>query len=424
MDTIYPNGGQEAQSLAQGTDVSDQSSKVTNNSPPTAKIELFRSLFRGREDVYPRRFESRKTGKSGYAPACANEWIRGVCEKPRIKCTDCPNRRFFQITDEVIGWHLSGRDDRGSDFVMGVYAMLQDETCFFLAVDFDGEVWQPDAAAFLETCRRIKAPAVLERSRSGDGGHVWFFFEDAIPAGLARKLGSYILTETMEHRPEIGFHSYDRLFPNQDTLPKGGFGNLIALPLQKLARQRGNTVFLDEQFKPYADQWAFLASVRRMSRVQVEALVRDAESKGRIVGVRMAMADEDDEDPWTTPPSRRRKEPPIAGLLPEKLEVILGDQIYVGKENLVPALRNRLLRLAAFQNSEFYRAQSMRLPTYDKPRIISCAEDHPKHFALPRGCLNEVMETLEALKIQPVLRDERFGGDSLSVSFTGELRTE
>ena len=425
MDTINPDRDRELQSLMHETDVSEQGSpKVTNNSRPAAKIELFRSLFRGRDDVYPRRFESRKTGKSGYAPACANEWIRGVCEKPRIKCTDCPNRRFLQITDEVIGWHLSGRDDRGVDFVMGVYAMLQDETCFFLAVDFDGEAWQPDAAAFLETCRRLNVSAVLERSRSGDGGHIWFFFENAIPAVLARKLGSHILTETMEHRPEVGFHSYDRLFPNQDTLPKGGFGNLIALPLQKQARQRGNTVFLDEQFTPYVDQWAFLASVRRMNRAQVETLVRDAESKGRIVGVRMAMADEDDENPWTAPPSRRRKEPLIAGSLPEKLEIILGDQIYFGKENVPPALRNRLLRLAAFQNPEFYRAQSMRLPTYDKPRIIGCAEDHPKHFALPRGCLDEVIETLKPLKIQPVMHDERFGGNSLSVSFTGALRPE
>jgi len=419
------NGGNEARPLMQKTDVSDQRSpSVTNHSSPAAKIELFRSLFRGREDVYPRRFVSRKTGRAGYAPACANEWIRGVCEKPRIKCTDCPNRRFFQITDEVIGWHLSGHDDRGLDFVMGVYAMLQDETCFFLAVDFDDEDWQRDAAAFLETCRRLDVAAVLERSRSGNGGHVWFFFDEAIPASLARKLGSHILTETMEHRPEIGLESYDRLFPNQDTLPRGGFGNLIALPLQKQARQRGNTVFLDQQLEPHADQWAFLASVRRMSRTQVEALVRDAESKGRIIGVRIALADEDDDNPWTAPPSRRRKEPPIPGRLPEKLEIILGDQIYVGKENLPPGLRNRLLRLAAFQNPEFYRAQSMRLPTYDKPRIIACAEDHAKHFALPRGCLDEVMETLKALKIQPVLRDERYSGVSLKVSFHGTLRPE
>ncbi len=404
---------------------SDQKGQtVTKDSPPAAKIELFRSLFRGRADVYPRRFESRKTGKAGYAPACANEWVRGVCEKPKIKCADCPNRRFLPVTDEVIRWHLSGRDDLGRDFVMGVYPMLQDETCFFLAADFDRENWQEDAGAFLETCRRLDLPAALERSRSGNGGHVWLFFEEAIGASLARKLGSHVLTETMENRPEIGFGSYDRLFPNQDTLPKGGFGNLIALPLQKQARQRGNTVFGDEQFKPHPDQWSFLASVRKISRARAEALVRDAESKGRIIGVRAAMTDEDDDAPWTAPPSRRRKEPPIIGPLPESLELVLADEIYIAKENLPPGLRNRLLRLAAFQNPEFYRAQSMRLPTYAKPRIINCAEDHPKHFALPRGCLEEVRQLLQALKIKPIVRDERCGGTPLNVSFCGALRPE
>jgi superfamily II DNA or RNA helicase/very-short-patch-repair endonuclease len=407
---------------ADGSDQKGQT--VTKDSPPDAKIELFRSLFRGRADVYPRRFESRKTGKAGYQPACANEWVRVVCEKPRIKCADCPNRRLLSVTDEVIRWHLSGRDHQGRNFVMGVYPMLQDETCHFLAVDFDRENWREDAGAFLETCRQLDLPAALERSRSGNGGHVWFFFEETISACLARKLGSHVLTETMENRPEIGLASYDRLFPNQDTLPKGGFGNLIALPLQKQARQRGNAVFLDGQFKPHPDQWSFLASVRRISRARVEALVRDAESKGRIIGVRMAAADEDDDMPWTAPPSRRRKEPPIIGPLPESLELVLADEIYVAKENLPPGLRNRLLRLAAFQNPEFYRAQAMRLPTYDKPRIISCAEDHPKHFALPRGCLDEVQQVLQSLKIKPVIRDERCGGIPLNVSFCGTLRPE
>src|SRR3989454_1376427 len=256
------------------------------------KIALFRSLFRGREDVYPRRFESRKTGKSGYAPACANEWVRGICEKPRIKCAECPHRRFLPVTDEVIRWHLSGRDDQGRDFVMGVYPLFQDETCYFLAVDFDRQSWQEDAGAFLETCDRLDLPVALERSRSGNGAHIWFFFEDAMTASLARQLGSHVLTETMENRPEIGFGSYDRLFPNQDTLPKGGFGNLIALPLQKQARQLGNTIFLDEQFKPHPDQWSFLASGPRISRARVEALVRDAESRGRITGGRAAVTDE------------------------------------------------------------------------------------------------------------------------------------
>ena len=245
-----------AREAAVTLDQNDQS--VTQDSSPEAKIKLFRSLFRGRTDVFPVRFESLRTGRAGYSPACANEWVRGVCEKPRIRCVDCPNQRFIPVTDEVIRWHLSGRDSQGRDFVMGVYPMLHDETCHFLAADFDKESWREDAGAFLETCRRFSLPAALERSRSGNGCHVWLFFEDAVYASLARKLGSHVLTETMERRPEVGFGSYDRLFPNQDTMPKGGFGNLIALPLQKQARQWGNTVFIDEQFKPYADQWSLL----------------------------------------------------------------------------------------------------------------------------------------------------------------------
>ena len=420
-----PNSGHGTPVLSPETNVSSpHRTKVDHHSPPAAKIALFRSLFRGREDVYPRRYENRKTGKAGYAPACANEWVRGVCEKPRIKCTDCPNRRFLPVTEDVTGWHLSGRDAQGLDFVMGVYAMLQDESCFFLAVDFDREDWQRDAGAFLESCRRLDVPAALERSRSGNGGHIWLFFEEAIPATLARKLGSHLLTETLEHRPEIGLNSYDRFFPNQDTLPRGGFGNLIALPLQKKARQKDNTVFIDDHFAPYADQWAFLDSIPRISRGQVESLVQNAHAKGRIIGVRAAALEETDDNPWTAPPSRRRREPPIAGPLPEKLEVILGDQIYISKENLVPGLRNRLVCLAAFQNPEFYRAQAMRLPTYDKPRIISCAEDHPQHLALPRGCLDDLMAMLAGLKIKPLLRDERCGGVPLEISFCGTLRPE
>ena len=399
--------------------------KVTNNSPPAEKVALFRSLFRGREDIYPRRFENRKTGKSGYSPACANEWVRGVCEKPRIKCLDCPNQDFLPVTDEVIRWHLSGRDAQGKDFVLGVYPMLLDETCFFLAVDFDGADWKTDAGAFGQICRERKLPAVLERSRSGEGAHVWFFFAEAVPANIARKLGSHLLTETMEARPEVGFDSYDRLFPNQDTLPSGGFGNLIALPLQKQARGHGNSVFLDEKFLPYPDQWAFLSSVKPITRSQIEAHVREAESKGRILGVRAALLQDDDEDsPWALPPSRRPKEPPIIGPLPEKLDLVVADQIYVAKEDLVPRLRNRLIRLAAFQNPEFYRAQAMRLPVYGKPRIISCAEDLPKHLAFPRGCLEEITALLRALHIQPAIRDERFAGNPLSFSFCGSLRPE
>jgi superfamily II DNA or RNA helicase/very-short-patch-repair endonuclease len=308
---------------------------------------------------------------------------------------------------------------------MGVYPMLQDECCYFLAIDFDRENWREDAGAALQTCGRLGLPAALERSRSGSGAHVWLFFEEALPARLARNLGSYLLTETMERRPDIGLRSYDRLFPNQDTLPKGGFGNLIALPLQKQPRTRGNSVFVDDRLQPYPDQWEFLASLQRISKVRAESIVREAEQKGKIIGVRAVLTmDEDDDAPWTAPPSRRRKEPPIPGPLPESLDLVLGDQIYVAKAALVPALQNRMLRLSAFQNPEFYRAQAMRLPTYDKARVIDCAEDHPQHLALPRGCLEDVLALLDGFKIKPILRDERFGGRPIAASFKGELRPE
>jgi superfamily II DNA or RNA helicase len=403
--------------------VSENQPFVDNHSSPEAKIRLFRSLFRGREDVYPRRFESRKTGKAGYSPACGNEWIRGVCEKPRIKCTNCANQRFLPVTDDVIRSHLAGHDEQGCDFVMGVYPMLQDETCFFLAADFDKSSWRWDVQAFLETCRLLGVPAALERSRSGEGAHIWLFFEAAIPAGLARKLGSHLITESMERRPDIGLDSYDRFFPNQDTLPQGGFGNLIALPLQKGPRELGNTVFLDDHLVPHADQWAFLSQIQKLGRAEVEAIVQAAERAGRIVGVRMA-PDDEEATPWKTSPSRRSLEPVIVGPVPDKLHLVLGNEIFLPKGGLPPALRNRLIRLAAFQNPEFYRAQAMRLPTYEKPRIIGCARDYQLHIGLPRGCLDEVRQLLADLKIEVAISDERHSGRILDVEFRGELRPE
>jgi superfamily II DNA or RNA helicase/very-short-patch-repair endonuclease len=227
----------------------------------------------------------------------------------------------------------------------------------------------------------------------------------------------------MERRPEIGFDSYDRLFPNQDTMPQGGFGNLIALPLQRAPRKQDNTVFLDSAFVPWPDQWAFLASVRKIRRSQVEAIAEDAERRGRILGVRLPPQDDGETEPWTAPPSRRR-EAPIVGDLPPTLDVVLGNQIYIQKQGLNPGLRNRLLRLAAFQNPEFYKAQAMRLSTYNKPRVVACAEDLPHHIGLPRGCLDDVRKTLTDLGIRMSIRDERRDGSLLEVTFQGELRDE
>ena len=388
------------------------------------KIALFRSLFRGREDVYPRRFQNKTTGRAGYAPACANEWVRDLCNKRKTKCAECPNRRFLPVTDDVIRWHLTGLGPSGNEFVAGVYPMLLDETCHFLAADFDKEGWKEDVQAVATTCRERELPYALECSRSGNGAHLWLFFEEPVPAVLARKLGASLLTTTMERRPELGLDSYDRLFPNQDTLPQGGFGNLIALPLQGTPRKSGNSVFLDDSLNAYPDPWEFLTSVTKIKRSRVESLVAEAESRGNVTGVRFVLDEENDTAPWQQPPSRRKSSSSLTGSRPSSLEIVLANEIYISKENLPPSLRNALIRLAAFQNPEFYRQQAMRLPTFGMPRIISCAEDHGQYIGLPRGCLEDLQSLLTANRIALTTQDKRNRGTPVNVAFHGQLRPE
>ncbi|MDP1896792.1 MAG: hypothetical protein Q8K43_02790 [Sulfurimicrobium sp.] len=231
------------------------------------KIALFRRLFRGRTDVYPICWESKSTGKTGYAPACANEWLAGVCEKPRIKCADCSNRLLIPLSDAVIYDHLAGKR------TIGVYPLLPDDTCHFLAADFDEAEWKEDAKAFSQSCHELGVPVALEISRSGNGAHAWVFFSGSVPARDARRLGTAIISHTCARTRQLKLESYDRLFPNQDTMPKGGFGNLIALPMQKKPRENGYSVFVDMAWRPHQDQWAFLASIQLMSPHDIEAII-------------------------------------------------------------------------------------------------------------------------------------------------------
>lgn len=398
---------------------------VTTSTQPSAhtpvlkaeqRIALFQSLFHGRDDVYALRWEN-ADGRSGYMPKADRDWKAYLRAKDQDrKKVDRLTRKFRPLTDEVVRGHLVG------DHTIGIYPLLQDETCWFLAVDFDKKTWQKDATAFLAVCCELSVPAALERSRSGNGGHVWIFFDRAIPATTARKLGCAILTRAMESRHQLGLDSYDRFFPNQDTMPKGGLGNLIALPLQKLPRADGNSVFVDTEFRPYGDQWTFLASMKRMPVSAAEAVVLEAQRRGDLVGVRVSSAEDEGQDPWTLPPSRKRAERPITGPLPMQVRIVRANLLYIEKKDLPSAMLNRLLRLGAFQNPEFYKAQAMRLPTFNKPRVIACGEELDNHIALPRGCLVEVIELLKTHRIKPEVSDERFVGRPIEVGFYGRLR--
>jgi superfamily II DNA or RNA helicase len=393
----------------QGThSVSEQSSRE-------GRVGIFRSLFRGREDIYPIRWEG-TDGRSGYFPACGNEWNRPLCRKPKIKCADCENRSLLPVTDAVILDHLNGKH------TIGVYPLLTDETCWFLAVDFDKRTWREDVAEFIRASEEVGIVPAVERSRSGNGAHIWFFFERPVSAPLARRFGYLILTRAIERRHQIGFDSYDRFFPSQDTLPKGGFGNLIALPLQEKAREKGNSLFLDRTFEPYPDQWLFLSSVERIPQEKIEDIVREKNRSRSIADISLNSLDGDEEDaPWVSPFPRRRRSLPIQGALPERAKIVLANLIFVEKGGLPQAMINRLLHLAAFQNPEFYKAQAMRLSTFGKPRIIACGEDFVGHIGLPRGCLDDVLIFLREHDVQADVTDERFRGKQIEVSFHGEL---
>ena len=384
---------------------------------PSDKLALFRQLFRGREDVFARLWVNPKKQTKGYAPACANEWVRGVCEKPRVKCGECPYQAFLRIDAEVILGHLQGRH------VAGVYPLLSDETCWFLAVDFDGEAWREDVSAFIAACESVGVPPAVERSRSGNGAHCWFFFAAPIAATTARKLGSFLITETMARRHQLSMASYDRLFPNQDTMPRRGFGNLIALPLQHEAAKKGNSLFVDKEWNVYTDQWTYLASVRRLEAATVESLVAEASRRGQILGVRGVgwPGDEGESTPWTRSPSGRPRSVVITGPLPAEVHAVLAQRLFVTKAGLPPALLNQIKRLAAFQNPEFYKKQRMRLSTAGTPRVIACAEEFPEHIAIPRGCHEEIEALLRQYHMRLIVDDQRTGGEPLEVSFRGAL---
>ena len=384
---------------------------------PDEKIRLFRSLFRGREDVYALRWEN-SAGKSGYSPVCGNEWVKPICQKPKIKCAQCPHKRLLTLTDAVFYNHLSGKS------FVGIYPLLHDDTCYFLAVDFDKNTWQKDALAFFNVCKKYDIPALLERSQSGKGAHIWIFFTDPIPAQTARNLGTGLLTATMQENPQLSMDSYDRLFPNQDTLPQGGYGNLIALPLQGLRRKHGNSTFIDENFNPVNDPWEILENIKMLSIKQVSAFINQFSKTSSLLDITDHDDTLSDEKPWEQ--SSIPIEYPVIDQanLPQNIELILSNLIYIETKHLPKILITKLKKIAAFQNPEFYRAQAMRLSTHGKARIIGCAEDLTDYIGLPRGCQEKIEALLAHYKIDISINDKTKAENKIDVDFHFTLRPE
>ena len=382
------------------------------------RIRLFQSLFKGREDVFARRWFSKTTGKSGYQPVCINEWKQGLCDKKKYRCAICPNRNFAPLTTQDMYRHLEGKDEYCCD-VVGLYAIMQDNNCAFLCADFDDKNckygYKEDVLAFVGVCREWLIPYAIERSRSGNGAHVWIFFEAPLPASKARRLGNAILTEAMTRNGQMSFNSYDRFFPNQDYLPEGGFGNLVALPLQGQARRKENSVFVDNDFLVYKDQWAFLYNLKKIQESTIDQLLRlhYQEELGKL-----SMSSE--HKPWVTPlPQNITQEDFHA-----KVEIIKADKLYIPLKAVSAKVLNHLKRIAAFKNPEFYSKQALRLSTYAIPRIISCFDITNEYLAMPRGCEDATRSFLNDNAVTYTITDKTNHGNKISVSFQGEEREE
>ncbi len=374
------------------------------------KIDLFLSLFRCREDVYPKLWENPKTGMKGYSPVCRNEWFRGVCEKPRVKCSECLHQAFPRLDEVAARDHLTGKS------VIGTYAIRGDNTCAFLAADFDGKGWREDTRAYRNAAREFGIDVAIERSRSGEGGHAWIFFSEPVSALMARRLGTLIVAKASSLNPAMALSSYDRFFPNQDALPAGGFGNLIALPLQAKPRELGNSVFLDEHLVPFSDQWAYLAALPRVSPDQLDELVERTMMQAA--------------DALSEAEPLPRFEDRVLDLIPEAVtkgcytgtaNAIRHAQIEIPTEGIPASLVAALKRLATLANPVFYEKQRLRFGTYNIPRFIFCGEIYPDRIVLPRGVDQAVKDLFRKAGGKVQMEDKRPEADLRLFTFRGEL---
>lgn len=377
---------------------------------PEQKIAIFRSLFRGRTDIFASRWVN-KQGRSGYSVACNNEWIQGICHKPRVKCQDCNHRQFTELTDQTIYRHLAGHQ------VVGLYPLMHDNTCFLLATDFDKGQWQEEVKAMSTACLAFEIPHTIEISRSGNGAHLWIFFKEKVPAKEARLLGFGLLDKTMEIYPNLSFESYDRLFPNQDILPEGGFGNLIALPLQREARLAGNSTFVDSNLNVIKDQWQHLSQIEPLSHKNLSKLLTQVSPTSELFDEQKVI---EIRPPWEI---TARAKPLELNNLPEKVTITLANHIYFDLSEIPSTLAVRLRRLASFSNPVFFKTQALRFSTHGIPRFISCARIEQGYLSVPRGCLDDALKLLSENQIEVLLDDKReFGAKLKNIKSQVKLR--
>lgn len=393
---------------------------VTSASPARDKLELFRSLFTGRKDVYAHGYR-RKDGGIGYTPACANEWKPGICPKvahQKVKCAECHNRVFPELSDAAIIAHFKGNDDRFRD-VLGQYVLDRDCNTKVLVIDFDKADWKEATNAVRLVAKRRNIYAAVERSRSGNGAHIWFFFLEPISAKAAREFGSCLITEAAALNKTITFEAFDRMLPAQDTIPDGGFGNLIALPFQGKAQRGGNSVFVDEQFEPFPDQWLYLSQVQLIPRSTVQNLI---ETTGNSPHGLATVTVANKTKRYAQKP--RKRLPLTSRDFPSSLPVTQADMLYIPEKSLSPAAQMEIRGLATFANPEFYRAQSMHQSVFGKPRLIDLSELRDGYVAIPRGCKTQLEQLLRETGVTAHYSDERKSDNQIVMTFKGALRPE
>ena len=404
----------------------DQSARI-KKFDVTDKIasDFFMMFCRGRKDVYDLRYTNPKTGKNGYYSQCFNRWDRGchIQKKDGVRCKDCELRAYKPVTLPLIKAHMNGTDPNGND-VVAIYPMLENNLCQLLVFDFDNHAkgaeqedyaniddgWKEEINALRRICKNLNVDAVVERSRSGRGAHLWIFFKEMVPARLARKFGFALLEKGAESVNLKSFKYYDRMIPAQDALPEGGLGNVIALPLQGMALKSGNSAFIDENWNAYEDQLNVLAGTRRLTRQGIEDYLSLWYSTGSI-----------SEDNGTDAPWDKNSEIE-AGSVKGVVRIVLADRIYIDSTGMSNKTKRQLRRMATFSNKQYFQNQAMDMPNYDESRFIYLGSDEGKYIVLPRGLREEILKKFDNAGISYKIEDKRTKGQELNISFRGELR--